>query len=175
MRNTQKLKTGLEVATNVAVLLVAVTILGLFAWNYYQGRQLQTRLMSGLQKGTTLAALPGLNYSASPRTLLIAMNTRCQYCTASVPFYNQLAAFQKANDKTLRVVAVFPDTVDEVHQYVEQKQLGLETMSAMDLSKVNISGTPTMILVDSSGKILDFWVGQLATDVEQQVIESLRT
>ncbi len=175
MMNTQKLKNSIEVATNVAVLVVAVTILSLLAWNFYQGQKVGTQLQFGLQKGSTLAALPGVQYGDSPRTLLIAMTTRCKYCTASVPFYNQLAELEKSKDKSVRIVAVFPDKVDDVDQYVQQKQLGLEVKGAMDLSKLNVAGTPTMILVDSGGKVLDFWVGQLQPDVQQQVIQSLNS
>jgi thioredoxin-related protein len=174
MRHSEKIKTYLEIATNIAVLLAAVTVLSLFAWNYYQGRQIAAQLQPGLQKGMTLDSLPGLSYSNSPRTLLIAMNTQCSYCAASVSFYNQLAAVQKANSNT-HVVALFPDSAAAVRTYVEQKQLSLETMGEIDLSKIRVAGTPTMILIDSTGKILDFWVGQLSADAEHRVIQSLST
>ena len=123
----------------------------------------------------TLASLPGSSYGSSPRTLLIAMNTRCGFCAESVPFYNRLTASRQANSQSVRIVALFPDSVDEVRRYVEQKQLGVETIAAVDLSKFNVSGTPTLILIDSSGKVLDFWLGKLTTDTEQQVIQRIST
>jgi hypothetical protein len=40
-------------------------------------------------------------------------------------------------------------------------------------SILNVTGTPTLILADSSGRVLDFWVGKLSREEEQQVIAAV--
>jgi hypothetical protein len=171
--NQAKLKSYLEVATNIAVLLVALAVLGTFAWNYF-GRTPAPQLQAGFQKGQTFAQVPGVSYESAPQTLLIAMSTRCHYCTESLPFYKQLVEGQRANGQATHVVAVFPNPEAEVKQYVQQNNLDLETIAGVDFGALNISGTPTAFMVDSSGKVRDFWLGKLPQDKEQQIIKAVR-
>lgn len=170
--NQSKLKSYLEVATNIAVLLVALAVLSTFAWNYF-GRSPKPQLQAGFQKGQTFAQVPGVRYDRSPQTLLVAMSTRCHYCTESLPFYRQLAEAQRASGQETHVVAVFPNQEAEVRQYIQQNKLELETVAGVDLGALNISGTPTAVLIDGSGKIRDFWLGKLPQDQEQQVLKAV--
>lgn len=170
--NQTKLKSYLEVATNIAVLLVALAVLSTFAWNYF-GRSPAPQLQAGFQKGQTFAQVPGVSYNSSPQTLLIAMSTRCHYCIESLPFYKQLAAAQRTSGRETHVVTIFPNQEAEVRQYVQQNKLDLETVAGVDLEALNISGTPTAVLIDGNGKIRDFWLGKLPQDKEQQIIKAV--
>lgn len=167
-----KLKSYLEVATNVAVLLVALAVLGVFASNYFSRRS-TPQLHAGIQKGQVFAQVSGINYSTSSQTLLIAMSTRCHYCAESIPFYKQLAEAQRTNGRPTRIVAVFPNTEEEVRQYTQQNKLALDTISGVNLETLKISGTPTAVLIDSDGKVSDFWVGKQPPEVEQQILKAV--
>lgn len=169
----QKLKAYLEVTTNIAVILVAVLVIGTFAWNFYHARQGETVLESGLLKNTVLSPLRGVSYSESPQTLLIAMNTQCRYCSESTAFYNRLAEFRRTGKGAVRILAVFPNSTDEVREYVSRTGLDLDTIAATDLEQLNVAGTPTVILVDGHGKVVDFWVGKLTTDSEEEILRRL--
>lgn len=170
--NQAKLKSYLEVVTNIAVLLVALAVLGTFAWNYFR-RSPTPQLRAGFQMGQSFAQVPGVSYESSPQTLLIAMSTRCHYCTKSLPFYKQLIEAQRTNSQATHVVAVFPNPEAEVRQYVQQNNLNLETIAGLDFGALNISGTSTAILIDNDGKVRDFWIGKLLQDQEQQVIKAV--
>jgi hypothetical protein len=170
--NQTKLKSYLEVATNIAVLLVALAVLSTFAWNYF-GRNPTPQLQAGFQKGQPFAQVPGVSYSSSPQTLLIAMSTSCHYCTESLPFYKQLAEAQRTSGRQTHVVAVFPNQEAEVRQYVQQNKLGLDTVAGVDLGALNISGTPTAVMIDDNGKVQDFWIGKLPEAQERQVIKAV--
>jgi peroxiredoxin len=166
-----KVKSYLEVATNIAVLIVAMIVVGVFAQSYFFGGP--PTIKAGLQRGSTLAALPKLNYSSSGKTLIIALNTECSYCTESLSFYKRLAETQPAGNNALRIVAIFPNSEDDVRRYAAHNQLRLEIISAVDFRALNLVATPTLVVVDQSGRILDFWVGKLSESNEQQVIESV--
>ncbi len=146
---------------------------GTLALNYYRESQLATQLRSGLEKGTVLGPLQGVDYSDSPKTLLIALNTSCQYCAVSAPFHNRLAQVVQAKNPSVRVFAVFPNTAGEVQHYVEQNKLGLATIAGVDFRTVGVAGTPTIILLDSHGRVIDFWIGKLSEDAEKQVTYQL--
>lgn len=168
----RKFKHTLEIVTNIAVLAVAILIIWTFIGSYFTRRSLPP-LQSGLQKGMPFTQLPGISYSDSPQTLIVAMNTQCHYCKESIPFYRRLAEQQAHGNKATRIVAVFPNSQEEVDQYLKENQLNLATVTAVDLSKLSLSGTPTMILVDSDGKIRDFWAGRLPDETEKQIVNAL--
>jgi hypothetical protein len=81
-----KARRYLETVTNVAVLLAAIAILASAAAIYLRPKSLP-QLQTGLQKGETLAPVPGFNFGESDQSLLLVMNTGCVYCDESVPFY----------------------------------------------------------------------------------------
>jgi thioredoxin-related protein len=170
--NQEKLKSYLEITTNVAVLLVALVILGTLAWRYFTPKP-EIRLQSGLQKGAVFPELPSINYNISSKTLLIALSSKCDYCSEGLPFYKELARVQQENSNSSRVIAIFSDTKDEVKQYVQGNGLDLETVSGIDFKAVNLIATPSIILVDNAGRIIDFWIGKPSKDVEQQIIKVL--
>ncbi|HEX8174114.1 MAG TPA: thioredoxin-like domain-containing protein [Pyrinomonadaceae bacterium] len=167
-----KLKKYLEVTTNVAVLLVAVAVLSALAWGYFVHNQ-KPQFQSGFQRGQSFAQLPTVSYNSAPQTLLIAMSTTCHYCSESIPFYKQLAEAQQSSGNAIHIVAVFPNSENEVKQYIQQSQLNVDTVAETDFKALNVAGTPTLLLIDKDGKILDFWVGKLSKDNEQQVIKAI--
>jgi thioredoxin-related protein len=162
----------LEVVTNVAVLLVALAVLTAFAWGYFVNQRSAT-LQNGLQIGQHIGRLTNLDYASAPRSLLIVMTTKCSFCTESMPLYRQIVKAQQARDSTTRIVAVFPNTDREVKEYLQQNQLQIDSVSEVDLRTLNVAGTPTLILVDNGGKILDYWIGKLPEESELEVIKAI--
>lgn len=164
-----RLKGYLETGSNIAVVLVAVLIIGVFTWQYFAGKQ-PSELQSGLHKGANLSQLSGYDFSSSPKTLIIAVHSKCGYCSASIPFYNRVT--ESLKDKNIvRAIAVFPGSDTDAKQYVEAQGLKTDSVVMADFRALHINNTPTMILVDSKGKIIDFWVGQLTEDKQQQVMK----
>jgi thioredoxin-related protein len=164
---------SIEVSSNLAVLLVAMVLLGAVVSTRWLARPGKANFENGLQKGQVLAQLPSIDYSAAPQTVVLAISTNCSYCKESLPFYKRLLGEQQSAGQRTRMVAVFPNPKPEVEQYKEQNQLYLESVPALNYSTLNVTGTPTLILVDSTGRVLDFWVGKLSKDEEQQVIEAV--
>lgn len=167
-----KLKSYLELTTNVAVLLAAIAVLTALSWGYFAQKQ-KPSIRSGLQKGRVIAYLPEATLNDSRATLLIAMSINCHFCTESISFYNQLARAQQGLGSSPRIIAVFPEEDSEVKQYVRQNRLEVSSTAATDFRKLGVDTTPTMILIDKEGKIIDFWIGKIPEDVQQQVVESI--
>jgi len=108
---TPKLKAYLEVITNIAVLMVALVVLGNFAW-IHLAKQTAPRVETGLRKGDAFSLLPGVDYGKSTQTLIIALSSRCEHCNESVPFFRQVLQTALENGDKTRIVDVFPDSAD---------------------------------------------------------------
>ena len=163
----EKILRNLEIVTNAAILLVAVLIVGTFASRYFM-KPLKPSLSGGLQVGQTFSNIEGITYQDSPKTLLIAVSAKCTYCISSIPFYERLAEAQRANPST-RIVQVFP-SFEDVKALAGQK--GSMESRTVDFRSLGLTSTPTMILLDNDGRVLNFWVGQLSPQRETEVLKA---
>jgi hypothetical protein len=168
----ERLKSTLEIATNIAVLLVAIAALSTLAIILFL-RPATPNLRPGLEKGKVFAQLPQVDYGSREETLLIVLNTNCSYCFESIPFYRKLSDAQPQGSKSLRIVALFPNGGEEVAKYLKENQLTVETVADVDLGVLGISGTPTMILVNSKGEVKNFWLGKLSDTESDEFFRSL--
>lgn len=166
-----KLKQVLEVATNVAVLVAAIAIIALLAHSYFATPA--KRAAAKLQPGATIGEVKDLDFGAAPRTLLLVMSTGCRYCIQSVPFYQTLASMRGNLAGRTRILAVFPEDEANVKTFLQKSQLELEFRPNVDLGKLSVSATPTLILVDSSKNILNSWVGSLAKEQQAEVVKNI--
>lgn len=167
----KKLKDILDVTTNVVVVVFALVAIGILVKNYFAPG---AKTSVAVTKGSVLGAIAGVDYKQAPRTLILALNVDCRFCTKSVPFYNSLAEARQENAGQFNLVAAFINKDPElVKSYVEEKQLSVQAIPGVDLDKLGIHMTPTLILVDSAGKVLDSWRGELQPDGERELFATL--
>jgi hypothetical protein len=168
----KKLKDILDVTTNVVVVLFGVVAIGVLAKNYFAPQSAKPNVE--LTKGSVLPAIAGVDYKQTSRTLILALNVDCRYCTRSVPFYNSLAEARQENADQVNIVGAFINKdAALVKSYVEEKQLSVHAIAGVDLDKLGVHMTPTLILVDNTGKVLDSWRGELQPDGEREVFAAL--
>jgi len=86
----QRLKSILDVTTNIVVILFAIVAIGVLVKNYFAPQGVKTSIT--VKTGSIFPEIAGVDYKQTPRTLILALNVDCRYCTRSVPFYNSLAA-----------------------------------------------------------------------------------
>jgi len=167
----KKLKEILDVTTNVVVVMFAVVAIGVLVKNYFAP---SAKTSVALTKGSVLPDIAGIDYKQSSRTLILALNVDCRYCTRSVPFYNSVAEARLENAGQFNLVAVFINKDPElVKSYVEDKRLLVQPIAGVDLDKLGVHTTPTLILVDNAGKVLDSWRGELQPDGERELFAAL--
>jgi thiol-disulfide isomerase/thioredoxin len=122
--------------------------------------------------GQTLAPLPGYSWSSYPKTLVIAIRRGCPYCDASMPFYRQLSEQEKSNVLRAHVLVVMPNNATSGSTFLSKDNLESQAIFGQDLDALNVSGTPTVLLLDSSGRIEREWVGQLSPRAEKEVMNA---
>jgi thioredoxin-related protein len=169
--------TKLEKATNVAIILTCIFLVGIMARNYYLSRQSVTpRSLLEIKKGAVVK-LPGAESAgqqlATP-TLVLALSKNCSFCQESVGFYQKLTALKNSSPQGLRLVAVLPQSKEEATSYLKEQKIEVDEVVSMDVTKLGLRGTPTLMLLDGQNKLEEFWIGKLNSSQESEVIERLK-
>jgi hypothetical protein len=125
--------------------------------------------------GDILPALPNYSWEEHDRSLVLAARVDCQHCKASIPFYRQLQSMVASKANRVGVIAVFPNPLDKVREFLDQFHLNIPAVSSMPLQRLAVSGTPTLILVDSKGTVVRVWIGELDAEEQRGLFAQLRS
>jgi hypothetical protein len=104
--------------------------------------------------------------------LVLALSTTCHFCSESAEFYKKLVP--EAIGHGIPIVAVLPQPTAEGRSYLDGLGVNVRNVLQTPLAAVDAAGTPTLLVVDRSGKISNAWVGKLAPQQEGQVLASLQ-
>jgi hypothetical protein len=122
--------------------------------------------------GQTLAPLPGYSWSSYPKTLVIAIRRGCPFCDASMPFYRQLGEQERISVLRAHVLVVMPNDASSGSSLLRKGDVEVQGIFGQDLDALKVSGTPTVLLLDSSGRIERVWIGQLTQRAEKEVMSA---
>src|SRR5262245_8259067 len=100
-----------ELLANVVIIIVGLLI-GVVAVKHYL---LAPSQPTPIQVGTKIN-LPGVDWTKSEQTLLLAISETCHFCTESADFYQRLAK-QKSGLSNVRLVAVLPQDINQGQTY----------------------------------------------------------
>lgn len=64
-----------------------------------------------------------------------------------------------------------PGEAASVTRYLSEQGVPRDGIINASLSDVNVSGTPTLLLVDNTGHIKNVWVGKLDANREKEVMQ----
>jgi thioredoxin-related protein len=164
------MKAKVEVAANVAVILLAVVIGSVFLKDRFGTPRPDP---NEVKVGDQLPGLPAYNWNAHDRTLVLALRSGCHFCEASMPFYRKLAQLEQSSQIGVHLVAVFPDDPAVVRKVVKTQQLNIEVLPGLELAQVKVQATPTLMLVDEQGQVSKVWMGELPATEEAEVIAAI--
>jgi len=160
----------IEVGANVAIIAIAL-LLGTVLVRRYLPTQPPPpgpAASAPIRPGAKLS-LPGVDWSRSERTLLMVLSTNCGFCTESVPFYQRLARERGG----ARLVAVMPQPIGEAQKYLGEHSIAVDEVRQAAPNAVGVRGTPTLIMLDGTGSVLETWVGKLPPEKESEVLKRL--
>lgn len=159
-------------AANLAIILVVLMIGVVFAKNYLFSPHRAPGVRDYRIPAGTRVSLPGIDWKQNGQTLLLVLQKGCRYCTDSAPFYRQLAHEAAANSR-VRLLAVLPQEVAESKQYLISLNLPIDEVRHAELEALGVQGTPTLILVNGKGEVLESWVGRLSAETESEVLRRI--
>lgn len=110
-------------------------------------------------------SIPNLDWRASPRHSVVAFSSSCNFCRASIPFYRRLGE-QGKNP----LIILTPANDNEAQRLLTAQGVKARAVVKLDLKAYSIRITPTLLVVDSQGKILRAAQGRLDAEKEEQFL-----
>ena len=164
MSEAGRAATYLDRAVNVAILVAAaclVLLVFLRLRPLHSTVRSQPMLVAGQQ-----FPLPALQ-TGPKGALVLVLQIGCHYCQESMPFYRTLTRGALAEGR--RLVYVLPDTLADSRKYLQKQDLPPGQVLRSDLAPIEVSGTPTLVLLSPAESVDHVWVGMLDPDGERQV------
>ena len=167
----------LEAAANASIILLAAVASMVLVKNSFLkpapvAAKPASRISESVPPAGTRISLPGVNWGASERNLIVALSTNCHFCSESSPFYQRLAS-EAQQSHAFRLIGVLPQESSEGSKYLEGMGVKMDQVVQSPLESIRTRGTPTLILVDNNGVVRQTWVGRLTPDKESDVIRSV--
>lgn len=164
----------IELVANVAIIAVAILLGAVLTKSFFFSRSQVQRQppTQAIQPGAHLS-LPGVDWKANDRTLVLALSTQCHFCTESAPFYQRITE-QRSKAGSFRLIAVLPQPVAEGQRYLKELGLTVDDVKQLPLDSLGVSGTPTLIEANNEGVVAESWRGKLTSDKETEVLNRLK-
>jgi rhodanese-related sulfurtransferase len=115
---------------------------------------------------------PGLKLSTTRPSAILAVSLSCPYCRSSKEFYRALLS--EAHHAGVQVIPVLAEEKE-----ADISQLTLLGFNVADgaiqknLATLEVSGTPTILLVDKDSRVTKKWEGKLNPNQEKEVFGAL--
>ena len=156
------LKSTLDALASLAMISASVFLVVLATRVERQG---ELSVLRPYQAGDDLTSVSELKDFDDERWLLMWIQSTCQYCTASLPFYGTLA---RDGERSVRIVAAGVEPEDTIRQYLRENGIEVDRVVGAP-ADVRLFATPTLLLVGRGLIVESVWVGQLTRDDEDQV------
>ena len=159
----------LDRIANIAIIVAVVVFLvfvvrGDFAWHKLPQSAAQAPLQN--LAGTTVT-LPSVRLPRDRSSLFLVVSTQCHFCQDSLPFYKELTA--KSHGR-LNIIAVLPQPQAEARKFLYNAGVKPDQVVTAPLDALGVRGTPTVLLVDGSGRVKQAWPGELDRQGQQNLL-----
>src|SRR3974377_1005023 len=148
------MKGKIEVAANIVVILVAVVVGSVFLKDRFFSTPSEP---NEVKAGDKLTNLEGWDWSAHDQTLVLGLRKGCHFCEDSAPFYQRLAPKPQQGGST--IVAVVSAPAAAVKEVVQSEGLRIHALAGVPFEKLKIDATPTLLLVNRNGTVVNAWIG----------------
>jgi len=170
---TDQLIDRVAIGTSVVLLAVFAATLGTLAWPRVTGALgVEPPAPEPAYRTGTAIDTPKEWYQGAPFTLLVFARASCGACQKAQPFFKRLVNDIGAGIRVVLVTSA--GEADEDAYYA--RGLGLETNAIRTaVPGLSVRVTPTLVLVDRQGTILDAWEGVGPPEKQSQIAQSLTT
>jgi thiol-disulfide isomerase/thioredoxin len=168
-----KFSRKVELTANIIFVVATVFLVGILVQRYFFAKPRVNQPAFLVPTIGKQVNLPDENWSAQPKTLILALQTTCHFCDESASFYKRLVETTK--NKNVKIVAVFPQSVAEATAHLSQLGIGGVEVKQAPISALNTFGTPTLIITNQKGEVVKYWIGKLTDDQEVEVVNEVNS
>ena len=168
MKTATSIKDKIEIATNLLIIAVLVLIGG----SYVKARL--GHHPERLSVGDRIAAPPGYDWREHAQTLVVAVRAGCIYCERSYPLYQRLEGLEHDNHLKAHMLVVMPDNKETGAALLSTHGITSQNIPGTLLNNMKVYGTPTLLLVDANGRLLQSWIGELDASRADALLAQLR-
>jgi thioredoxin-related protein len=162
------IKDRVEIVTNILIAVV-ILMIGTTYLKSHTGHH-----EASLSPGEQINAPHGYKWRNHDQTLVVAVRKGCVYCERSYSLYRRLDGLEHSNTLKAHMVIVMPDDPASGAELLRSQQITSQSIPDTPLGDVKVSGTPTLLLVDANGRLLQSWVGELDSSKAEALVAQLR-
>jgi len=170
-------KSSLDTAANIAIIVVcAIAAVVLIRNQFFPPRPGPPPGSPAMvEKGDRLEPIKAVLPAGTNRALVVAVSPTCHFCNESMGFYKQLLDERNQKSSPVKFIAAVPTDEAKAEEAQKFATAGAQPdgLVRLDFSAIKVAGTPTLLLVDNSGKVLDVWVGKLDEGGQKEVLKAL--
>jgi len=105
--------------------------------------------------GERVGTIPNIDFSSSPSTILLWLDSKCAACSRSMDALTRVAAAARLT----KVVAVGRQHVEQLEDYAIAYKLRLTGAVSVGDMPLKFRGTPTVMLVSADSVVEGVWFG----------------
>jgi thioredoxin-related protein len=165
--NREGIAKGIEQSVNIAIIVIALVVCGMFVKSFLPGK---SKVSQTISIGNRLEVQP-VNWGSNTKNIVLVLSTTCKYCQASAGFYQRLT--RECEGRHIRTIALFPQSVEQARSYLESEDVRVTEVWQAQPEKLNVQGTPTVLLVDNNGVVQHVWLGKLPASQEKDLLAAL--
>lgn len=167
LATSERIDTLLNYASIVALILLAFSV-SQYALSRFAPMRTQ------VQVPTVGARVPlDADWTKHSDTVIVAIQTDCAFCDASMPFYDTLVRHRPASSYGIIIVTPLPPQAGRALLAAHKIPVEDVDVRQAPLASLRVGSTPTLMLVGSDGRIKRAWVGQLPEYREREVLSLL--
>lgn len=169
-----KKRFNLETVTNIAIILLCIIASTVLVRNFFFANKPAPR-PNEVKAGDSIEAVKSILPAGSQKALVVAISPTCGYCTQSMPFYKRLMEERDKKGSPVKIVGAVPapEAKAPEEQHMNAAGLKFDSLADISFSSIKVPATPTVLLVDGTGKVEQVWVGKLDEKGEKQVLAVL--
>jgi hypothetical protein len=159
----------LEKLTHICLIMVSLVSIGIILDIHF--RPPTMLITSNPQASLVGKALtfPEVDWRLSNVNVLVLINDQCHYCEKSTPFFQRISQLRAGSNGKVRFFAVSQQTEEKTRNYLNAHQILTDGVVRASHGIAQVTNTPTLILVNSSGVVKNAYIG-LLTDEQEKVV-----
>jgi hypothetical protein len=159
----------LERIANIAVIVGVAVFLAIVIhnrpWRSNPPQPPDPAAMADALKGKTIR-VSGIDFPRQRASVLLVISKTCHFCEDSLPFYRALATETQGK---VDLLAALPQPRPEAEAYLKAAGVPATQIASAQPAELGVTGTPTLVLLDRSGKVQEVWIGLLDGSRQAQV------